>query len=104
MRRAPLIGTLVMLAALGAGCGGGGDDSPDEVRANLSEELQASLPLDEEEADCFAEVLVEEIGVEALQDIDFTAEEPPERLEEDFTAAALVAVDDCDISMEELGS
>jgi hypothetical protein len=48
-------------------------------------------------------VLIEEIGVEDLQDIDFTAEDPPEGMEDEFTSAALIAVDDCDIDVSALG-
>lgn len=105
MRRTPLTGGLAALvAALAlAGCGGGGDDGPEEVEADLSEELQSSLDIGEDEADCFANVLVDEIGTEDLQDIDFTAEEPPEGMQERFAAAALTAVDECEIDASAFG-
>lgn len=105
MRRTPLMSALLaltMVLALTA-CGGDGDDSPDDVRADLSEEIQEQLDLDEEQAGCFAGVLVEEIGADELQDVDFTAQEPPEGMEDDFTAAALTAIDDCDIDVSALG-
>ena len=105
MRRTSLSASLVALGltvALAA-CGSDGDDSPEEVQADLAEELQSSLQISETEADCFAGVLIEEIGVEDLQDIDFTAEDPPEGMADEFTAAALIAVDDCDIDVSALG-
>ena len=105
MRRTPSTRTVLALvaAAVLAACGSSGDDSPDEVQADLAEELQAQLALDEEQADCFAGVLVDEIGADELQDIDFTAQEPPAGMQEEFTAAAALAIDTCDIDISAIG-
>ena len=109
-RREPLRRTssartvLALVAVVGlVSCGSSGDDSPEEVQADLAEELRAQLDLDEEQSDCFAEVLVEEIGAEELQDVDFTAQEPPEGMEEELTAAATIAIDTCDIDVSAAG-
>lgn len=99
MRRNLLSGALsALVVVLGlTACGGGGDDDPEDLRADLSEEIQTSLDLDADQADCFAGVLIDEIGEEDLQDVDFSAEEPPAGMEDEFTSAALVAIDECDI-------
>jgi hypothetical protein len=78
-------------------CGSSGDDSPEAVRADLSDELQEQLGLDDEQADCFADLLIEEVGTEELKDIDVSAAEPPEGLQREFAAASLAAVEECDI-------
>ncbi len=89
--------------ALGLGlgaCGGGGsDDSPEDIQAELAEQFQDE-GLDEAAAECFAEVLVEEIGADELADIDFSDEAPPEELQEELAAAARIAIDRCDIDPE----
>ena len=54
----------------------------------VSEALQQSGDgLDEETADCSAQIVVEDVGVEELQDLDLTADEPPEALQDEFAAA-----------------
>lgn len=99
MRRTPLTSALAALvvALLVTACGGGGDDDPEDLQADLSEDIQTSLDLNEAQADCFADLLVEEIGAEDLQDVDFSADEPPAGMEEQLTAAARAAIDECDI-------
>ena len=54
--------------------------------------------LDAEAADCYAEIIVDEVGVEALKDIDLTADEPPEELQDEIATAATRAADECDLS------
>ena len=50
----------------------------------VSETLQAGGEgFDEETADCFAQIVVDEVGVEELQDVDLSADEPPEELQDD---------------------
>lgn len=104
MRPTPLIGALGA-AALGLGltaCGGGGSgDSAEDIRAELSEQLLA-IGFQEEAADCYAGVLVEEVGADDLADVDFAAEEPPEELQEELTAAATIANDSCSFDAESL--
>lgn len=105
MRRISLLGVVAALP-LGLGLPGcaGADTDPDDLRADLSEELQADgdgLPADE--ADCFAGILIDEIGVEELEDVDFNDEEPPEELRAQIAEAATIAIDECDIDSATLG-
>lgn len=100
-----LIGALTV-ASLGlalAACGGGGSgDSAEDIRIELAEQFEEE-GLDADASDCFAGVLVDEIGAEELADVDFSAEEPPEDLQDDFAQAATVAIERCDIDAAELG-
>ncbi len=65
----------------------------------VSETLQGGGEgFDEETADCFAEIVVDEVGVEELQDVDLTADEPPEELQDEIAAAAVRAGEECDLA------
>lgn len=94
-----LAGSLLVVTL--AACGGGGGDSDSEVKAKLAGQF-AKEGLDKEASNCFAGVLVEEIGAKKLKDVDFSAEEPPAGLEDEFTAAAMKAVKNCKIDMSEI--
>ena len=97
MRRSPLLAALTAVAlVLGlAACGQEDDPTAAEVRADLVEELQAyDAELSDDEAECVAEAIVEAVGVDELNDLDFSAEDP-EDLDEEFGAAAVAARDDC---------
>ena len=101
MRRSSLIGAAAALFLIlaAAGCGDGGGDSEADIRADLSKTLQGGEDgLDEETADCFADIIIDEVGVEELKDVDLSAEEPPAEIQDEITAAAGRAVDECDIS------
>lgn len=87
---------LALVGSLAACGGGGGGDSKAEVQAELAKQF-AESGLDDAQANCFAKVLIDEIGLDKLKDVDFSADEPPAGLEEDFTAAAMKALSACDI-------
>lgn len=95
--RNPLLGAAAVLSLiLGlGGCGGNEDKSANEIKEDLSAELQAGDTFDEEAADCFADVNVDDIGADKLQDVDLADDEPPADLQEEFTAAATRAIDEC---------
>jgi hypothetical protein len=102
MRRTPLLGAaaLLCLGFAATACGG---DSGDKSEADLVDELSETLQgegggLDAEAADCYAAIIVDEVGVDALKDVDLTADQPPEELQDDITAAAVRAADECDLS------
>lgn len=56
----------VLLLALTA-CGGGGDDS--EASENIAASIQQDSSISEEDADCFAENVVDSVGVDQLKEI-----------------------------------
>lgn len=101
MRRPVLTRAAVLCALVSAalvGCGGAGDREPADLAADLSEELQEGrLALAPDDADCVAEVLVDEVGAEELEDVDLSADEPPADLAEQLTAAALTATERCEL-------
>lgn len=96
--RAGAIVALVALTALSA-CGGGDDPSAEDIEAEISAQL-AEGGLAEDDADCVAGVIVDEIGVDQLEDVDFSAEEPPAELEDDISAATLTAIDECGLTAD----
>lgn len=102
MRPAPrrrALGFLALLALV-AGCGGGSSTrSAEDIEDDIAAQLEES-GLSEDAASCAAKVVVEEIGAEELQDVDFSAEEPPADLEEQITAAALAAIDECQLGTD----
>jgi ABC-type glycerol-3-phosphate transport system substrate-binding protein len=98
---------LAVLALVGtaAACGGGEDEvSDDDVAAELAFELEgAAAGLSAEAAECVAGVLVEELGADTIQDIDLTADAPPEDEQEAFVEAVQQASTDCDVDLAALG-
>lgn len=107
MQRTARTGALLAAAALVVGLAACGDDdggsSEADTKAKISEQLAEDGTLDEETADCFADVIVDEIGAEKLEDVDFSSEEPPEELQAEFAAAAVKAIDECDLDLSSIG-
>lgn len=102
MRHAPLLGAAASLCmVLGvAACGGDdGGKSEAEIKKDLSATLQSGGDgFDKETADCFAGIVIDEVGVKKLQDVDLSADEPPKELEDEIAAAAVRADEECNLS------
>jgi hypothetical protein len=98
MRRTPLIAavTAAALLSLGACAGQGGAKSEEDIHASLSEHFQTD-GLSKEQADCYADLVIDEVGVDELKDAEVGDEEPPEDQQEAYAAAGLRAVDECGI-------
>jgi|GEM_PF-2952591 hypothetical protein len=97
--RTRALAALTLVVSLAA-CGGGDRSrSAEDIEADIAEQLEES-GLPEETAGCVAGVIVDEIGVEELQDVDFSAEEPPADLQEEITAATLAAIEQCDLGAD----
>jgi hypothetical protein len=98
MRRSALLSAAAPLSLLLVACAGGGDESEADITADISQTLQGdAVGLDEETADRCAEIIVDEVGVEALKDLDLSAEVPPEELQEEIVAAAARGAEECDL-------
>jgi hypothetical protein len=96
--RAITVAALVLGGALGASaCGGDDGESEADIKEQLSETLQRSGDAfgDQETADCFADIVIDEVGIEELQDLELSAEEPPKELEVKIADAALRAQEEC---------
>jgi hypothetical protein len=98
MRRSALFSAAATVSLLLAACAGSGDESEADLVEDVSASLQGqAVGLDEEAADSCAEIIVDEVGVEALKDIDLSAEVPPEELQEEIVAAAARGAEECDL-------
>jgi hypothetical protein len=103
MRRNPLLGAAASLCLMFATTACGGDDGGGTSEADLVDELSEMLQgdgggLSAEAADCYAEIIVDEVGADALKDVDLSADEPPEELQDEITTAATRASEECDLS------
>jgi hypothetical protein len=76
---------------------GGGDDDGDDVRAQLAAQLRSGSELSASQADCVADHVVDEMGEDSFEGVDFSAEEPPEEIADDLFAAAFESLEACDI-------
>jgi hypothetical protein len=101
MRRTSLLGVAAALVLLLTACGSDSDSGKDD-RGELVDELSATLQEDDngltdDEADCVAGVIVDEVGVDTLKDVDLSADTPPEDLQEEIAAAWDLTPEECDI-------
>lgn len=96
-RSSPATALLALVLLLGA-CSQPKDPSAKDLREDLSTQLQEGDDgLTEAQADCFAKLIVDEVGVKRLNDIDFQADEPSKGMADELAAAAVTARTTCDI-------
>jgi len=82
-----------------AGCGGQQEESEDDIVADIAETLRSgSQELDQEQAECFAQLVVDEIGLEKARDIKVSEDEPSEEQQVAIAKATIRAQDKCDLS------
>jgi hypothetical protein len=98
MPRPTLLVATAALALLGLGaCANDrGADSEDEIRDALTARFEDD-GLTAEQAECFANLVIEEVGVEDLKDAEAGDEAPPDDQQEAYATAATRAVDECEI-------
>jgi hypothetical protein len=77
-------------------CAGGKQASAADVKDRVADQLVES-GLDRKGADCFADKVVGEVGVDKVRDVDFSAKEPDAAVAEDIAAAAAKALSACDL-------
>jgi hypothetical protein len=89
MPRIPALAASLCLLLGASACGGDNKASEEDIVKELSATLQAGGEgFDEETADCFAKIVVDEVGLEELQDIDIS-EDPPPELQDEIAAATI---------------
>ena len=102
MRRSTsLLAVLFAMAALVGACSQQGDPSKAELTEDLTEDLREVDPdLTADQAECYAGLLVDEVGVKDLADVRFSDAEPPteDGVADKIAAAAIAAREDCDIA------
>lgn len=97
--RLVLLCAAVCLTFVTTGCGGGDDKSRADIKEELSKTLRAGASgFDAGAADCFADIVIDEVGLDAMRKVDLSAGEPPAELQDDITAAAQRAADECDLA------
>ena len=104
MRRSPFLVTAAAVAILSLGaCAGGTKEakSEEDIHASLSEHFQTD-GLSEKQADCYADLVIDEVGVDALKDAEVGDKEPPTKQQAAYAKAALRAVDECEIDKASL--
>lgn len=78
---------------------GGDDDDTSDVETRLAAQIKADAggDLTDDQADCVAAYLVDEIGEERMRDVDLDADDPPPGMEDELIAASFGAISACDI-------
>lgn len=83
----------------------GGDDKGDRdrIHADMVSQLQDNNDLSDDQAGCIADAIIDDLGTERLKDVDFSADEPPDELADDYFSAAVDSLDTCNIDPSEFG-
>ena len=98
MRRSSFLGAALCLALAETSCSGGDGDSKADIKKQISTQLQhGGEGFDKKTADCFADIVIDEVGVEELKDVDFDTDTPPAELQDEIAAAAERATEECDL-------
>ena len=97
MRRFSVLGAAAALLLTAAACGSSEDElSAADIKTELSANFQSGEDgLTKEQADCYADLIIEEAGVDTLKDIDLSAETPPAEIQDAVAAATARSVDEC---------
>lgn len=74
---------------------GGDDDDAEDIEARIASEISADGSVTDEQARCMASHIVDEIGADRLQDVDFDAEEPPPEIADELIDASFGAFEEC---------
>ena len=74
-----------------------------QTAADIKTELSANFQsggdgLTKEQADCYADLLIEEVGVDKLKDIDLSADTPPAKIQDAVSAASDQAIAECGLA------
>jgi hypothetical protein len=101
MRPIRLLGAAAALLLCSAAACGQDEDSEAEVKEQLSEALQRSGSFAGAAADCYAEIVIEELGIERVRDVEMSSDEPPRALAELTVEATQRANEECDLEEQD---
>lgn len=96
--RSVLVASSIVLVL--AGCG---EADEGETTERLADQLVESAGFTAEQADCFAEALVDELGEDEVKDIELSADEPEKGFDEELVAATETASTKCEIDLGSVG-
>lgn len=97
------VGVLALVAILaGVFLLGGDDDDGGDLQTRIANQIRegGQSGLDQEEAECLAGELIDKVGAEKLEQVDFTAEAPPEDVADEINDAFVEAIPTCDIELD----
>lgn len=96
VRPSRLAATVLALGLLLGACAQAKDPSAKDVRADLSAALQdGDDGLSKAEADCYAKLVVDEVGADEINDIGFSDKEPESAVAKAIGEAAVTARAEC---------
>ena len=96
---ATLAALLLPLGVAASACSQQDDPTEAELQEDVAEELrERDDDLTADQADCYAGLLVDELGVDAVMDLDYSDEEPDAEVAEGIAAAAAEARTACDLA------
>ncbi len=100
MRRTPLIGSLAGLALLASACSGAKDPTAAQLQDKISKELRAApgATLTVTQADCYAKLLVQDVGAKTINKIDLKNASPDPAVAKTIADAAIAARSECNLS------
>jgi hypothetical protein len=82
--------------------GGNKDGDRERIRTELAAQINDGGQLSKDQANCIADAIIDEVGVEKLKDVDFTASEPPAAIADELTAAAFGSLAKCNVDASDL--
>jgi hypothetical protein len=95
--RTSLLSAVLCLGLLTGACSQSKPDAAD-LRKDLSSELQKGTQrLTKRQADCYAKLIVAEVGVDDLNDVKLDDEEPTSKMGKQLAAVAAEATSKCDL-------
>jgi hypothetical protein len=98
MRLSPLVAPVLAFGLLLGACSQAKDPSAKDLRKDVSSQLQkGDDALTKTQADCYAKLIVDELGAARVNDIDFKAKEPSKSMAKDLAAVAVTARTECQI-------
>lgn len=98
---AALAAVAVVVAALLL-AGGDNNGDRERIRTEMAAQINEGGQLSKDQANCIADAIIDEVGIEKLKDVDFTASEPPPAITDALTAAAFGSLAKCNVNASDL--